>query len=339
MTRFFILILCVVAGTGVRAQTLGGTTVFNFLRNSTTPQLSALGGINVSQLHNDVAMGFHQPAFYVPSMHGQASFNFQTGLSGVKQYHASGVWYDKKRDITFAGGLQFFDYGAFRQTTEAGIELGEIRPTDYVLQVSASRAYMDRWRYGLTLKWIQSSYGQYRSNGLALDAGLTYTDTAKKWRAGILLRNMGTQLRVYQGSSRAGLPFDIQAGISKRLMHAPLQFSATLHHLHQFNIQYADTTTDGALSTAGGFTDKLFRHVVIAAQLFVEERIELSIGYNYLRRKELNIGSSGNGLNGFSIGMGLHLRNFQFRYSRAWFQQNQSIHQLGLNLSLSRPFR
>lgn len=339
MRRAFLLILLLGAAENILAQTLGGATVFNFLKNPTAPQLSALGGINVSQLQNDLAMGFHQPAFYTPGMHGQTSFNFQTGLGGVKQYQASGVYYDKKRAVVFAGGIQFLDYGNLTQTTDAGIELGTIRPTDYMMQLSVSRSYMSRWRYGLNLKWIQSSYGQYRSNGLALDAGLTYTDTARKWQAGILLRHMGTQLKVYQGSSRAGLPFDIQAGISKRLLHAPLQFSATLHHLHQFNIQYADSTTDGMLSTAGGFTDKVFRHVVLAAQLFIEEKIEWSLGYNYLRRKELNIGNSGNGLNGFSMGLGIHLRKFQFRYTRVWLQQNQSLHQIGMNLALSRPFR
>ena len=336
MIRLLIFISILVSSLTVRSQSVGGSTVFNFLKLPTSPQLAALGGINVSHWGHDMTMGFHQPAFYNESMQGQYSFNFNSGPGGLKNYFVSGVAYHKRSKTTIAGGLQFLDYGSITQTTDAGIELGNIRPVDYALQVSASRQYLNRWRYGITVKWIQSNYGIYRSNGVALDAGLTYTDTTNKWQAGFLLRNMGTQLRVYQGSSRTSLPFDMQLGISKRLQHAPLQFSATLHHLHQFNIRYADSTIDGSLQGSGNFADKLFRHIVLAAQVFVDDRVELSLGYNYLRRKELNIGSSGNGLNGFSIGLGIHARKFQFRYARTWIQQNQSYNQLGLNLQIGK---
>lgn len=336
MIRLLLIISFLGTSLAAQAQSLGGATVFNFLKVPGTAQLTALGGVNVSQLGNDISMGMHQPAFYNEAMQGLYSFNFNSGPGGLKNYTVSGAGYHKRSKTMIAAGLQFLDYGSITQTNEAGLELGVIRPVDYALQVSASRQYLSRWRYGVTLKWIQSNYGIYRSNAVALDAGLTYTDTVNKWQAGLLLRNMGAQLKVYQGSSRSSLPFDMQLGISKRLLNAPLQFSATLHHLHQFNIRYSDSTLDGAVEASGNFGDKLFRHVVLAAQVFVEERVELSIGYNYLRRKELNIGSSGNGLNGFSVGLGIHARKFQLRYARSWIQQNQSFNQVGLNLQLGK---
>lgn len=336
MIRLSLFISILLSGLIARSQSLGGSTVFNFLKLPTSPQLAALGGINVSQWGSDLSMGFHQPAFYTEAMQGHYSFNFNSGPGGLKNYLVSGVTYHKNSKTTIAGGLQFLDYGAITQTTDAGIELGVIRPIDYALQLSASRQYMSRWQYGITVKWIQSNYGIYRSNGIALDAGLTYSDTANKWQVGLLLRNMGTQLRVYQGSTRTSLPFDMQLGISKRLQHAPLQFSATLHHLHQFNIRYSDSTLENSNVGSGNFGDNVFRHFVLAAQIFVEDRVELSLGYNYLRRKELNISSSGNGLNGFSVGLGIHARKFQFRYARSWIQQNQSFNQLGLNLQIGK---
>jgi hypothetical protein len=47
---------------GVTAQTLGGSSVFSFLKLSSTPQLIALGGVNVSQPSNDVGLAFSNPA-------------------------------------------------------------------------------------------------------------------------------------------------------------------------------------------------------------------------------------------------------------------------------------
>jgi hypothetical protein len=37
------------------------------------------------------------------------------------------------------------------------------------------------------------------------------------------------------------LPFDPTFGITKKLKNAPLSFSFTAHHLHQFDIRYNDT--------------------------------------------------------------------------------------------------
>ncbi len=45
--RRFLCIICILLFTPAGAQVLGGRSVFNFLRLSHTPQLTALGGVNV----------------------------------------------------------------------------------------------------------------------------------------------------------------------------------------------------------------------------------------------------------------------------------------------------
>jgi hypothetical protein len=52
---------------------------------------------------------------------------------------------------------------------------------------------------------------------------------------------MGTQLKSFVPGNEEQLPFDMQLGFSKRLKKAPIQLSATAHHLHQFNLAYNDT--------------------------------------------------------------------------------------------------
>ncbi|MEK0750800.1 hypothetical protein OSH65_25630, partial [Mycobacterium ulcerans] len=87
-------------------------------------------------------------------------------------------------------------------------------------------------------------YWQYRANGIAMDVGLSYKDTALGLQAGLVAKNMGVELKKYTPGNEESLPFDLQIGVSKRLRHLPLQLSATVHHLYQFDIRYADPAFD-----------------------------------------------------------------------------------------------
>jgi hypothetical protein len=77
---------------------------------------------------------------------------------------------------------------------------------------------------------------------------------------------------------------------------------------------------------------------VIASQIYIGDNLELSLAYNHLRRKELNIDKSGNGLNGFSLGVGALFNKIQIRYARAYYQNNTAYNQFGLNLQLNKYF-
>ncbi|MEO6915254.1 MAG: hypothetical protein ABI151_05935, partial [Chitinophagaceae bacterium] len=164
-------------------------------------------------------------------------------------------------------------------------------------------------------------------------------DSSKKLQVSVVLKNMGAQLKNYEGSAGDGLPFDLELGITKRLANAPVQFSITGHHLHQFNILYNDTTfnNDNAFSNAvgKGFSiDNIFRHIIIGAQFFAGDKIEISAAYNHLRRSELNVQSVTNGLNGFSLGVGVLFKKLQIRYARSYYQSNTAYNQFGINVNM-----
>lgn len=326
------------------AQTLGGNTVFNFLRMPNTPQLTALGGVNVSAVSNDVGLAFNNPALLRKEMDKQLNAVFTSQYGGIANYHLSAGYHHEKLKTNFLWGLNFMDYGTIPQTDASGNNMGSFHPTDWVMHVSASRTYLDKWQYGATLKFISSNYGQYRSNGIAADVGVLYHDTASLFSASFLARNMGTQLKTYDGTDPADLPFDLQIGLTKRLLHAPLGFSVTAHHLHQFDLTYNDTlfnNTNGYANAASGKVsfDKIFRHFVLAANIYLGDHVQVDIGYNYLRRKELIIGGTGNGLTGFSMGVYLLLDKLQVRYARSQYQNNTAYNQFGLNIPLEKYFK
>jgi hypothetical protein len=325
------------------AQTLGGNSVFNFLRLPNTPQLTALGGINVSQVSDDVGMAFNNPALLQASMHSQLNAVFNDFYSNSKVLHLSLGYRNDKLKTNFAWGLNYFGYGNTTQTDAAGNILGNFRPVDWVMQVSASRRYLEKWDYGLTIKYISSDYGQYSSNGVAMDMGVLFNDTANGFSASMLAKNMGFQLKKYDGTDPDDLPFDLQIGISKRLAKAPFGFSLTGQRLHRFNIRYDDTT----FNNANGFPNspgkkfsvgKILDHLVFAAGIYVGDRVEVYTGYNFLRRRELSIGNSLNGLNGFSVGAGVRLGKMQVKYARSYYQSNTAYNQFGLNIKLNEYF-
>lgn len=321
----------------LRSQTLGGSSTYNFLKLPASPQTAALGGINISQISNDIGLAYGNPALLRSNMHTQTQFSFNSLKGGVNAYNLIGGYHAEKLQTNFALGIQYMSYGNIVQTDESGNVYGNLRAVDYVIQVSAGRRYMDRWHYGATVKFIHSGYGIYRSSGIALDIGISYYDSANHWQASFVAKNMGTQLKQYNGSSREELPFDMQLGISKRLANAPLQFSLTAWHLQRFDIRYDDTAfnaENGFDQKSSPFFDKIFSHVLLSAQCYLTDKVELTLGYNHMRRKELNVSNAGNGLNGFSLGAGVLLKKLQIRYSRSWYQRSIAYNQFGLSLRL-----
>lgn len=334
--RLSLLVLCCSVTHFSSAQRLGGQAVFNFLELSNAPQLSALGGINVSNISTDLSLGVHNPGLLTEQMDRNLSVNFNSMYAGIKNYQLNGAYFAAKPAITFSAGISYLDYGTIPQTDALGNESGIFRPGDFVIHVSGSRQYSNRIRYGATLKYISSNYGLYKANGIAVDAGIVYFDSTRRIQASVVLKNMGAQLRNYTDTKGSSLPFDLQVGITKRLADAPVQFSLTAHHLHQFNIRYRDTlfnNENGFPRGGSGFADQLFRHFIAACQVYVGERLEITAAYNHLRRAELSIPGATNGLNGFSLGLGALFSKLQLRYARTYYQSSSAYNHLGINLN------
>ncbi len=288
-------------------------------------------------------MAFNNPAQLHAGMHTQMNAVFNSFYAGISVYHLTLGYRHERLKTNFLWGLNYFNYGSTAETDAAGNILGNFRPTDWVMQVSASRNYLQKWSYGAALKFISSNYGQFRSNGFAMDMGVLYRDSSKQFSASVVAKNMGAQLKKYPGTEADDLPFDLQIGISKRLENAPFSFSLTGQRIHRFNIRYEDTVFNNdngyANSSPGKFTmGKLIDHLVLGATVYFGDRVEFYTGYNFLRRRELNIGREGNGLNGFSLGAGVMLGKIQVRYARSHYQGNSGYNQFGLNLKLNEYF-
>ncbi len=298
--------------------------------------------MNISQQNNDLSLALQNPALLRSSMHTQLQVNYAGYFAGVKYTHFAMAYHVGSLQTTFATSLQYVGYGEVTHTDAAGNVLGTFRPGDFAWQVSASRKYLEKWYYGLSVKYIRSRYMQYRATGIGTDVGIAFQDTARGWQAGLMAKNMGSQFTSY-GAEKEPLPFDLQIGISKRLAHLPLQLSATLHHIYQFDIRYADPAYEegtiigngDTIRTRGGAGDKIFRHFVLAAQFEVGRYVELTAAYNHLRRRELSLLNQ-QGLGGFSFGIGVIVQKIQLRFARSWYQRAVAFNHLGISLPLNQ---
>lgn len=337
--RILLFILIIIFNGVTHAQTLGGQAIFNFLKLPASPLLSATGGVNVSYSANDEGLASNQPALYNEALHSITGLSFNNYFAGISAFHLTGAYHLQNVNTTLGGGITYIDYGNLQQTDAAGNQQGSFHPRDYAIQISAARKYLEKWHYGLTFKFIQSNYGQYNSSAIAFDAGLLYKDSAALFSAGLVAKNMGVQLKTFQGTNE-DLPFDLQLGLTKKLAEAPFAFSVTAQNLHQWDINYNDTIYNQSINinNSNSFADKLFNHFVVATHVYLGNHIEVVAGYNRLRRTELNIGSDGNGLNGFSMGFAARFRKLQVQYGRAYFQRNTAYNQFAIHIKLNEMF-
>ncbi len=333
----WLLPLCLTQGAA--AQTLGGTAAFSFLRVPSSPLATALGTANVSVITHDPMAAALNPSLLREQMRGQLSVATNAFFSGARRIGGRYCLGLGSSDPTLlSAAIDYIDYGSAPATDASGNIMGDFRARDHAVHLTASRAYGERWQYGMTLTFAGSAYGIYRSAAILADVGLTYTDTSGLFRAGFTARNMGAQLRTYAGQAE-DMPFDLQLGITQRLRHAPLQFSLTAQRVHRFDILYRDTAfnnTNFGVPGRAGTLENLFRHLVLSVQGYVGDRVELTLGYNHLRRAELAVPNGANGMTGFSAGAALLLRRMQVRYARSVYQNGLSYSQFGLSVALGR---
>jgi len=339
MRSLILVLFCstLLPNSPVVSQTLGGQSAFQFVKLPNCPQLTALGGVNVSAISSDIGPSFQNPSLLRKEMSGRMTASFGMFQDGFKDLHALAGWRYEPWGTNFSLGTHYISYGQAMQTDASGNILGEFSPRDMVIQLTASRKYLEHWHYGVSVKYISSLYGMYRSSAIAMDVGINYFDSASLLQLGFVAKNMGAQLHTYAGQGE-DMPFDLQLGITKRLKMLPVQFSITAQRLHQFDIQYRDTLFNvDNYGNAGKstFTGKLFRHFIFAVQGYVAGRVELTLAYNVLRKQELSIGNTANGSTGFSYGIGVLLDRFQLRFARAPYQRQFAMNQLGISLDLN----
>ena len=331
----FLSTLCITHN--CTAQVLGGRSTYNFIKLAPTPQVSALGGgvVAVNNACNGVAQ--YNPALLTHATINelQVSNNFMYG--GIKHVHANYTTKLNQGKVNIAAN--YLNYGSIISTNAQGNILGSFTPSDYYIQASYAKQYNAYWHYGASIKLIGSNYAQYSSYAASASFAANYNDTSNHITFGILIKNIGVQLKKYT-TIREDVPFDLQLGISKKLAKAPIEFILTIANTHQWNITYADAAFENEYDietkTRNKILDNVARHCTLATIIDLNKYIQFTVAYNYLRRKELTLFNIGNGLTGFSAGATIQLYAYCIQFAKAYYQNSKAYNQIGVSIQFSK---
>jgi hypothetical protein len=309
----------------VNAQTTAGNAIYNFLSLPHSAKITSLGGVNISSMGNDIGMAMYNPSLLLPTMEKTLTLSVKPYFAGIQQYDLMNVNYWEKKKITWSAGVHYLNYGNINMTDLAGNDIGTMHPADYAVQFSAASDYIKHFSIGASIKFIHSNYGLYKSNGLAMDIGLKYLSENQLNQGSILVNNMGMQFD--NGHSQQELPFNIIIGLSRKLENAPIQFSLTADRMSVWkNVYYDPVFALAQGETAPNNLQNLINHLTVAAELYIGQQIDFDLGYNFIRRYDLNLQNQSNGLNGFATGFGIKLERMDFQYGTSFFQQNSYHH-------------
>jgi len=323
----------------------GGEATYSFLGLTNSARVAALGGEAVSLMDDDINLVFHNPALLSAGMHNHLNLNYVNYFAGVNFGYAAYAFH-REGTGNFAAGMHYVDYGTFDRTNELGESQGTFRASEYALNLVYSRAILDTFiTVGVNMKPIFSSFESYSSLGLAFDLGLTYHNPRTLTTFGFVSKNMGFQITSYAGN-REKLPFELQAGITQGLAHAPFRFSIIYQNLERWDLTYDTGESDGFTSIGedverGGFDifgDKLMRHLVFGVEFLLGESFHFDLGYNYKRRQEMKL-TARPGMVGFSWGFGFRISKFHIAYGRSSYHLAGGTNHFSLTTNLSSFYR
>ncbi len=320
---FNLIVLISAIYINASAQT-GGTKTYQFLTLPNSARIAAMGGNFLAIKDNDLSLAIANPSLITDKMNGKLAINYVNYFSDINYGFAAYAQSFNKLG-TFVGSLQYINYGSFTYADPTGLTSGTFKAGEYALNIGWSKMLDSNFSLGSNLKLINSNFETYNSFGFAVDIAATYNNTAKRFTASLMLKNIGRQLSYYTNGNREDLPFEIQFGLSKRLKHAPFRFSLLLNHLEKWDITYEDPLNPSIKTDpltgekiektdAAKFGDKLMRHVVAGVEFIPSENFNIRLGYNYQRRQEMKVESALSTV-GFSWGFGFRVSKFYLSYA------------------------
>lgn len=331
-----LLMLCT-----VQFAQLGGQTAYRFLNIVNPARVASMGGNLIMVQDNDLALALINPSLLNAQYNNRVHISYANLFSGV---NSGFLGYSKhiEKHGTFAGSFQYINYGKFTETNETGDKTGSFTAGDYALTASGAKQIDSLFSMGASIKVFHSSYYNFWSMGAAIDLSATYFKPSKFFCAAVILKNIGYQFKPYTKANREKFPFEIQAGISKKLAHAPFRFSLAFENIQRWKLAYIDPTFKPQIDPATGqpqeikepgFFENLGRHLIGGIELIIKN-FNVRFAYNYRRRAELRYSELG-GITGLSFGVGYKSKKFDFSYGLASYHLAGTTNHISIGLNLS----
>ena len=156
----------------------------------------------------------------------------------------------------------------------------------------------------------------------------------------LVVRNLGTQLKSFNGVQEK-MPLKVALGVSYRLQYVPIKWYGTLDNLQQWDISVANPSNqtvdlEGNVTKEDiNFLNNMFRHIIVGAELFPDNLINIRAGYNFKRARELAL-QNVRTFSGVSLGFGVKMNKFKFNYAYSKFHAAANASTFSLLINLDR---
>lgn len=307
---------------------------YSFLDVSSATHALALGGYAVAAAGPDPMMVDQNPALLGSEVGRVAALSYMRYF-GSSNFAAARYAQGVGERGAFAVGVRYLDYGTIDGYTPDGSFTGSFKPQDIAVEGTYSHDFSDRLRGGINVKFIYSNYEEYTAMALAADLGINYYDEEHDLSLAAVIKNAGGQVKRFN-EEYDHLPFDVQLGYMQGLADGPFSLSITAHHLTHWKLPYYKHDQNGTSGSSEveeedyKFIPTFFRHLTFGLQYAPSDRFYIALGYNYKTRGDMGTFQR-NFLSGFSLGLGLNVKDFGIGAS--FSQPHKSATTLALNLS------
>ena len=316
MTTYFrhlILLAASAVALFAVADDTPGTTAYNFLSVPSSSHVYGLGGHNLTIIDDDINLIEQNPALLGPEYDHQVGLNYmryigETNFAGLR--YGQGV----SEHGAVAVGIQYFGYGNIQGADVNGMLTGMFNASDMAFSLTYSHDISEKFRGGITVKYLYSKYEDYTAGAVAADLGVNYYNPDNEFSASLVAKNLGGQVKKFN-EYKETLPWDIQVGFSKMLSKAPLRLHVTAYELARWNSPYYKiediNNPNSDLIKKESFGSNLLRHLVFGVDILPADNMYLGIGYNYRTRTDMATYKR-DFMSGLSVGGGLKVRAFGF---------------------------
>ncbi|MDY6206248.1 MAG: type IX secretion system protein PorQ [Prevotella sp.] len=298
--------ICLVWLFALGASAQESQQAYNFLRLPVSAHSAALGGENITLVEDDASLMFANPALLSSVSDRTINLNYMNYMEGTHVVSAS---FNRtvKEKASVAVSAQLINYGSIKEVDENNVQTGEFSAREFAVGAYLSYMLSEKIAGGITAKFISSTMGNYSSFAMGIDLGINYYDPEKEWSLSLVAKNLGGQLKAYEDEYES-IPFNLQAGVSKRFENAPFRISATFSELTNWERPFIE-------------------HLSAGVDFLLGEQFWIGAGYNFRRAKEMKIQSSDGESNhgaGLSFGAGLQLERFKLGLSYGKYHVSSS---------------
>lgn len=315
----------------LKAQ-VAGLNALPMLKRSSMAHTNALSLRYLPLYSDNIVVGIDNPSLITRGMGGTAMLSYYNMFVGGNMGSLAYA-HNFKHVGTMVFGFHFNNYGKFEEYDEEENYIGDVYAEDYALSVGWGMWIDSNFSIGTTFRPVLSQYAEFTAVALTLDLAGSYVSDNRRLTATLMANNIGAQIVTFDNKVET-VPFELSAALSYKLKKAPFRFFFAATELQRWDLRYADrfnptSQTDpftGEVTTEKpfvGFMDNLMRHTVFGVELNLGTALFARVGYSYRQAAEMRAADAFN-MSGFSFGVGIHVKSFEFSYARRNYHLGQA---------------